>query len=326
MTIPAELACDILAVVLLRAWQWPLSYVQYAAHAKTCRRYIEAGQSHDNDQTSSWHQQAAMSYHMPNYDLSADDALLYYALLMSQALLAKRQEQLASQLPPPPPQFSRPQTEASSQGRYQNSPSPPAQAQNGPSSQQGHYYNGPQKPYAHHQPTRPQQPQHSRSQIPARYQQPALSQQHQQQRSWGTQEPVRYPGAKPASVPAPGRGRPVYSAPYTTPYYAAQYNRPQQQPQQQDSWQGVASGHRFSGSQQSGYAAQPQGGAVHATRPTASQGQSQQQSGHAVPERVDPRRQLAAYQHRASSADGPVNDRHTGAGSGQPSSYQATGS
>ena len=247
---------------------------------------------------------------------------------MSQALLAKRQEQLASQLPPPPPPVSRPQTAAPSQGQYQNSPRPLEQTQNGPSSQQGHYYNGSQKRYTHHQSVRPQHPQHHRSQIPAHYQQPAMSQQHQQQRSWGTQEPVRYPGAKSAPVPAlaPGRGRPFYSAPYTTPYYAAQYNRPQSQQQQQGAWQDAASGHRFSGSQQSGYAAQPQAGAMHASRPPAKQGQGQQPSGHVVPERIDPRRQLAAYQHRASSADGPVNDSHTGSGAGQAPDYQATGS
>ena len=149
------------------------------------------------------------------------------------------------------------------------------------------------------------QPQDRRAEPSARYQQ-SPSQQHQQQRSWGTQEPIRYPGAKPVS----SRGQPVYSAPYTVPYYAAQYNAPQRPSQQHQAWQGDAAGRLHGSSQQPKYDMTSQAGAAHAFR---LQPQSQQQAAHVVPERTDPRQHQAAHRQKTSSADTSVggSDRHT---------------
>lgn len=224
-------------------------------------------------------------------------------LAWSQALLAKRQEQLASlQLPPPPPQDNRPQARGPSQGQHQKSSLKPHQG--GQARTQTHVHKGSHPPHMHHQ-TIPEPS--------SRY--PQLhSQQHQQQRSWGTQEPIRYPGAKPAD-----HGRPIYSAPYTVPYYAAQYSTLQQCPQPQ-AWKGAASGHAYDNSQ-SGYGPHPQAGAAHTYEPPALQAPGQKQAEQIVQERVDPRRQPPALQNRPDALHF-VSDRHTAGGPNQMLPHQ----
>lgn len=217
----------------------------------------------------------------------------------SQALLAKRQEQLASlQLPPPPPQDCRPQAGGQSQGQYQRSSFKPHQG--GRAGNQAQVHSGSQMPHMHHQP---------RPEPLSRYQQ-LPSQQHQHQYSWGTQEPIRYPGAKPAD-----RGRPVYSAPYTVPYYAAQYSTPQQPPQQS-----AASGHVYDNSQ-SGFGSNIQAGAAHTYQPPALLAPGQQKVERVVQERVDPRRHLPAYKNRPDASKF-VSDRHIAGGPNQMLSHQ----
>ena len=231
---------------------------------------------------------------------------MFTALAWSQALLAKRQEQLASlQLPPPPPHDSRPQAGGQSQGQHQKIPFKPHQG--GQARNQAQVHNGPQMPYMHHQP-RPE---------PSSHYQQLPSQQHQQQRSWGTQEPIRYPGAKPAD-----RGRPVYSAPYTVPYYAAQYSTPQQPPQQPQAWKGAASGHVYDNNQ-SVYGPDTQAGAMRTYKPSALQATGQQQVQQVVQERVDPRRYPPAYNNRPDALKF-VSDRHTAGGPNQTLPHQTS--
>lgn len=157
-------------------------------------------------------------------------------------------------------------------------------------------------PHMHHQP---------RSEPVSRYQQ-LPSQQHQQQRSWGTQEPIRFPGAKPAD-----HARPVYSAPYTVPYYAAQYNTPQQPPQQPQARNGAASGH-FQNSKQPSYGPNPQAGAAHTFSRPAFQAPGQR-SEQVVQESVDPSQHPAAFRSRTEAF---VNDRHAVGGANQALPYQ----
>lgn len=226
------------------------------------------------------------------------DSLSINISTWSQALLAKRQEQLASfQLPPPPPQDSRPQTGGQIPGQYQQSTRPHQGSQSG---SQAQIQSGPNMP--HHQP---------KSEPMSRYQQP-LSQQHQQQRSWGTQEPIRYPGAKPAD-----RVWPVYSAPYTVPYYAAQYNTPQQPPQQPQARKGTASGH-FQNNKQHSYGPNPQAGAAHAFSPPVFQAPGQQRQ-HIAQESVDAHQHPAAFISRTEAF---ISDRHAAGGANQVLPYQ----
>ena len=157
-------------------------------------------------------------------------------------------------------------------------------------------------PHMHHQPISEPSP---------RYQQAPIRQ-YQQQQSWGTQEPIRYPGAKPAD-----RGRPIYSAPYTVSYYDAQYSTSQQRPQQPQAWKGAASGHVYSNNQ-SGYGSHTQAGAAHNYKPPAFQAPGQQQI---VQERADPRRQPPAFKNRPDALNFD-SDRRTAGASNQMLPHQ----